>query len=222
MLKRAAIAALAAAALAAGGCAREHAYPPGYEARFISACEAGGAPAGACGCMWGEIRRAFSVRQFDALDAAMKAGQTHPLTPHYNHIAANCAAQNSAASGMGAPPGSVYSTPPPAAPPPILQPPPAVQQPPMAYGGPQPGNRSGSNAGGGYPESERVTFMRECQGPGASADMCACAWRRIVREVPYAQYRELDGLLRRGQGQNHPLMPRIQQISTSCGQNPYQ
>lgn len=83
-----------------------------------------------------------------------------------------------------------------------------------------------SQAGGGYaaeyPGNVEAEFMADCQQPGAPANMCQCAYNRIRWEIPYADYADLDQALRSGGGENHPVMPKLMQITVSCTFNPTQ
>lgn len=46
-------------------------YPANIEANFLNACEAGGAPASSCRCVFQRIQNQFSIEEFDALENEM-------------------------------------------------------------------------------------------------------------------------------------------------------
>jgi hypothetical protein len=48
---------------------------------------------------------------------------------------------------------------------------------------------AGGAAGAGYTQSDHDDFVNECANfPGASGDLCECAWGSITQSVPYADY----------------------------------
>ena len=46
-----------------------------------------------------------------------------------------------------------------------------------------------ADAGAGYTQADHDDFVNECANfPGASGDLCECAWGTITQSVPYADY----------------------------------
>jgi hypothetical protein len=69
------------------------AYPPHYEANFMRGCQARGAPAEFCACVWDKIEAEVPARDFAALDR-MPAGErsNHPLTRQMAEYSQACRA----------------------------------------------------------------------------------------------------------------------------------
>lgn len=65
-------------------------YPPGYEANFTRSCVGAGSTAAMCACMWARIEAEIPVRDFEAADAAIRAGQDHPVKAKLVEIATSC------------------------------------------------------------------------------------------------------------------------------------
>lgn len=90
-MKRLAILALAWACLAGCGGAGEE-YPPQYGFNFQSACERSGGPAPYCQCVWTSIEAQVPLDDFLAYDAAMQAGERHPVEQQIAGFASACRA----------------------------------------------------------------------------------------------------------------------------------
>lgn len=78
---------------------------------------------------------------------------------------------------------------------------------------------AGCSQAGGYPPQARAQFTQECTAQGAPQQMCDCALNRIMAEIPYRDYLELDAAIRMG-NTNHRLMPKITEITVGCALNP--
>jgi hypothetical protein len=60
-------------------------------------------------------------------------------------------------------------------------------------GGGFPGGEGDGGGGGGYDEAAYSNFMDTCTGyPGASDDLCDCAFSEVVASVPYEEYAEFE------------------------------
>jgi hypothetical protein len=54
-------------------------------------------------------------------------------------------------------------------------------------------------AGAGYTQASHDNFVNECGNfPGASGDLCECAWGTITQTVPYDQYQVFETAFAQG------------------------
>jgi hypothetical protein len=83
-----------AVAVALGACGKvDDSYPHGHELNFTRACEAQGAPATLCACVWDKIEAEIPRRDFEALERLPITERTaHPLQRQIAGYALACAA----------------------------------------------------------------------------------------------------------------------------------
>jgi hypothetical protein len=61
------------------------------------------------------------------------------------------------------------------------------------FGGGDPNAEAGAGAGTGYTQASHDNFVNECGGfPGATGELCECAWGTITQTVPYADYQVFE------------------------------
>ena len=75
---RAVLFTVAALALAACGAGAER-YPDSYRTNFVQACQMNGSSEAHCQCVWAKVESDVPVSEFVAADAALQAGQEHPV-----------------------------------------------------------------------------------------------------------------------------------------------
>lgn len=84
-------AALSLVALGACGRPAAPAYPPQYEINFMRACEAQGASADFCRCVWNKIEAEIPADDFAALERLPASERAaHPLQSQIETYAASC------------------------------------------------------------------------------------------------------------------------------------
>ena len=66
-----------------------------------------------------------------------------------------------------------------------------------------------------YPPSYELNFMRACEAQQPAADMCACTWERITREIPPDEFAAFERLPPNEQVA-HPLYAEIERYALEC------
>lgn len=85
--------ALLAIVLAFAACGPANRYPSAYEENFTRSCRLGGSSEAHCTCIWDRIAAEVPVAEFEAADAALRAGLPHALSERVEGFAAACQAQ---------------------------------------------------------------------------------------------------------------------------------
>jgi len=66
-----------------------------------------------------------------------------------------------------------------------------------------------------YPPQYELNFMRACEAQRPAANLCACTWERITREVPPDEFAAFERLTAEEQAA-HPLYGEIQRYALDC------
>lgn len=85
---------LIAALVAIAGCQRieRSAYPAEYRTAFITSCQVQGESEAHCLCVYDKVQANISQSDFEAIDLAAQAGETHPLQGQIAQYSAECRA----------------------------------------------------------------------------------------------------------------------------------
>lgn len=80
-------------AFALAACGQAERYPDSYKANFVQACQMNGSTGAHCLCVWGKVESEIPVSEFVAADAALQAGQEHPIRAQILGFHEACRAQ---------------------------------------------------------------------------------------------------------------------------------
>lgn len=87
------LAAILSLAFALAACGQAERYPDQYEVNFVQACQMNGSTSAHCLCVWGKVESEIPVSEFVAADAALQAGQEHPIRAQILGFHEACRAQ---------------------------------------------------------------------------------------------------------------------------------
>lgn len=85
-------AALLVALLTLAACGPSTRYPAEYKENFEQSCRLNGSSEAHCACMWDRVEAEIPVAEFEAADAALRAGQPHPIATRIEAFDAACRA----------------------------------------------------------------------------------------------------------------------------------
>lgn len=84
--------ALVAAVLLLAACGPANRYPDAYKLNFMQSCQLNGSSEAHCTCIWNRVEAEIPVADFEAADAALRAGASHPIAAQISAFDAACRA----------------------------------------------------------------------------------------------------------------------------------